>query len=149
MYLALKDLEKLFSDKQGIQDDFVFYTISDEAAVSQPRGLFVPVNEESGELSEAIINGAIAAVWDREKKVPHYTPNHFPIFFTDDQTAAIRNILNLYIEKLDGETDKTMEITNIKFSNKKLLNKSNDTYDIAVMLKKLVNHNDNIQKRRG
>lgn len=38
-----------------------------------------------------------------------------------------------YIEKLNGETDKKMDYTNIKISNKKLLNKNWESYDIAVM----------------
>ncbi|WP_413301458.1 hypothetical protein AA0X95_21555 [Bacillus sp. 1P10SD] len=149
MYLALNDLVHLFSEKQGVQDDMLFYTMSDQASVAQPRGLFVPVNEESGELSEAIANGAIAAVWEREKKLPHYTPNHFPIFITDDYYEAIGKILNYYIEKLDGETDRIMEITNIKFTNKKLLNKNKESYDIAVMLKMIADHCEDNVERRG
>lgn len=149
MYLALKDLTQLFSEKQGVQDDMLFHTMADQSDVAQPRGLFVPLNENSGSLSEAIANGAIAAVWDSEKEIPYYTPNHFPIFFTNDPILAIQSILNLYKEKLDGETDKIMDITNIKLSNKKLLNKNQVSYDIAVMLKKITDHHDNNSERRG
>ena len=35
-----------------------------------------------------------------------------------------------------------MEITNFKISNKKLLNKNKETYDIAVMLNEITSKND-------
>ncbi|WHY79245.1 hypothetical protein QNH20_08960 [Neobacillus sp. WH10] len=149
MLLALKDLASLFTDKKGIQDDMMFYTVTDQANTVQPKGLFIPINEESGELLDAIANGAIAAIWEYEKKLPRYTPTHFPVFFTNDKAVAIKNILKLYSEKLDGETNKHMEITNFKFSNKKLLNKNNQTYDIAVILEKLTNKLTIDTERRG
>ena len=141
MYLALKDLESLFDSSRGIQDDLLFASVSDQANEAQPKGLFVSFNGKNGELSEAIANGAIAAIWNQDHDLPRYTPNHFPVFFTNDTAASIVTILKRYIEKLNGETDKIMEITNFKFSNKKLLNKNNETYDIAVMLNELTSKN--------
>ncbi|MBT2722557.1 hypothetical protein [Bacillus sp. ISL-46] len=141
MYLALKDLGGLFDSSCGIQDDFLFASVSDQANEAQPKGLFVSYNGMYGELSEAIANGAIAAIWNQEHDLPRYTPNHFPVFFTNDPADAIVTILNRYIEKLNGETDKIMAITNFKFSNKKLLNKNNETYDISVLLNEVINKN--------
>jgi UDP-N-acetylmuramyl pentapeptide synthase len=141
MYLALKDLGGLFDSSRGIQDDFLFASVSDQANEAQPKGLFVSYNGMNGELSEAIANGAIAAIWNQEYDLPRYTPNHFPVFFTNDPADAIVTILNRYIEKLNGETDKIMAITNFKFSNKKLLNKNNETYDISVLLNEVINKN--------
>ncbi len=145
MFLALKDLAGLFQKYQGIQDDILFYTVADQAKTVQPKGLFVPINEESGELLDAIANGAIAAIWDNEKKVPRYTPSQFPIFFTNDLAEAMKDLIILYREKLDGETNKQMEITNFKLSNKQILTKNKQTYDIAGILAKLINDNG----RRG
>jgi hypothetical protein len=137
----LKDLGGLFDSSRGIQDDFLFASVSDQANEAQPKGLFVSYNGKYGELSEAIANGAIAAIWNQEHDLPRYTPNHFPVFFTNDPADAIVTILNRYIEKLNGETDKIMAITNFKFSNKKLLNKNNETYDISVLLNDVINKN--------
>lgn len=142
MYLALKDLESLFDHSRGIHDNLLFVSVSDQANETQPKGLFVSFNGKYEELSEAITNGAIAAIWDHEHVLPRYTPNYFPIFFTDDPAKSIVAILNRYIEKLNGETDKIMEITNFKFSNKKLLNKNKETYDIAVMLYEVTSKNE-------
>jgi hypothetical protein len=52
-------------------------------------------------------------------------------------------MIHFYIEKLDGETNKHMERTNFKISNKILLNKNKQTYDIAGHLAKLA-----LQKNR-
>ncbi|MGG1678810.1 hypothetical protein ACIFOT_24275 [Neobacillus sp. NRS-1170] len=142
MFLALTDLSGLFIDHQGVQDEHLIYTVTDQANVIQPKGLFVPVNDGAEELSEAIANGAIAAIWERGKRLPHYTPNHFPVFFTSDSVEAIQKLLQHYLEKINGEIEATMEITNFKFSNKELLNKNRETYDIAVMLKKLTKQHD-------
>lgn len=142
MYLTLKDLASLFSEHKGIQDNLIFCTVTDQANVIQPKGVFVPVDMDSGELSEAIANGAIAVIWNRENNLPHYTPNQFPVFFTSDMEEAVGKILKLYLDKLNGETDETMEKTNFKFSNKKLLNKNQETYDIAVMLKMLTHEQE-------
>jgi UDP-N-acetylmuramyl pentapeptide synthase len=150
MYLALKDFQELFQETRGVQDDLLFFTVSDHSNCSQPRGVFIPLNKKSGELADAITNGAIAAIWDKAKKIPHYTPNHFPLFFTDDPAEAARRILQFYIEKLDGEADKKMKMTAFDFINKKLLNKNNETYDIAVMLKHVLpKKNSGKTERRG
>ncbi|MBO0959208.1 hypothetical protein J1P26_05635 [Neobacillus sp. MM2021_6] len=149
MYLALSDVAGLIPDKQGIQDEMVFHTITDHANTSQPKGLFVAINKESGDLLEAIANGAIAAIWDQEEKLPGYTPTYFPVFFTTDMAWAVKEILTHYYEKLDGESIKHMEITNFIFSNKKLLNKNKQSYDIAGILEKLTNKRSNDAGRRG
>jgi hypothetical protein len=142
MFLALKDLVRLINDKRGIQDEILFWTVSDLAGAKQPKGLFVPLNKESGELLEAISNGAVAAIWEKEQTLPHYIPTQFPIFFTNDPAEKLKDIIKLYIEKLDGETNKHMEKTNFKISNKTLLNKNKQTYDIAGLLAMLASQNN-------
>lgn len=138
MYLAFNDLVNMFRNFKGVQEaDHLYYTVSDSAKMPQPRGLFVPISEESGELLDAIANGAIAAIWDTKKKVPAYTPNHFPVFFTDEPVEAVRRILQMLLEKLDGEIEEKMMMTNFVFLNKELLKENKQTYDIAVMLEKI------------
>jgi hypothetical protein len=83
MYLAFDDLVTIFPEFKGIKEaDHLYFTVTDNADREQTRGLFIPLNDDSGELLDAIANGAIAAVWDKKKQIPRYTPNHFPIFFT-------------------------------------------------------------------
>jgi UDP-N-acetylmuramyl pentapeptide synthase len=150
MYLAFNDLVNLFSDIRGIKEADHFYVmVTDNANAMETRGLFIPLNEDSGELLEAIANGAIAAIWDKEKQLPKYTPNHFPIFFTDNPINAVRELLEFYIEKIDGDKAEKMNMTNFEFLNKKLLKENKETYDIAVMLEKIaqINPKDDFERR--
>lgn len=149
MYLALLDLTDLFPEKRGVETNILFQTVSDQANILQPKGLFIPLNNQPNELSLAIENGAVAALWEQGKSLPRYTPNQFPVFFTTDLAEATRNILLRYIENLNGEIDNKMERTNFKFINKKLLNKNNKTYDIAVMLNKIAKVQAQNSERRG
>jgi UDP-N-acetylmuramyl pentapeptide synthase len=150
MYLAFNDLVKLFSDMRGIKvADHHYVTATDDAKAIQTRGLFIPLNEDSGELLEAIANGAIAAIWDKKKQLPKYTPNHFPIFFTNNPIEAVRELLRFYIENMDGEKEEKMNMTKFAFLNKKLLKENKETYDIAVMLEKIskIDPIDNLERR--
>jgi len=148
MLLTYQDIAGIFANRQGAAEDFIFETVTDWADSSQPKGLFIPVDDESGELSLAIANGAIAAVWDQNRPLPRYTPNQFPILFTADPIEAVKSILQNYIEKLNGEIDKKMGTTNFNFSAKKLLNKTTETYDIAVMLKTVAMKQENDREGR-
>ncbi len=106
MYLAFKDLADLFANKKGVHEAEQFYcTVSDQASSRQPKGLFIAMNDDVGELMDAIANGAIAAIWDNKRALPHYTPTQFPVFFTNDTIVAVREILKKYNEKIDGESN--------------------------------------------
>lgn len=133
MYLTLSDLAFLFPEARGAAENFNFYTVTDDSGSLQPKGVFIRLNKDSGELLEAITNGAAAAIWDKGCELPRYTPASFPVFYTDEPHEAALRLVEYYIEKLDGETETTM--TNFIFSNKKLLIKCNETYDIAGILK--------------
>ncbi|NWQ43918.1 hypothetical protein MLOOGBEN_24760 [Bacillus sp. EB106-08-02-XG196] len=150
MYLAFNDLVTLFPDFKGVKEaDHLYFMVSDSAGIVQTRGLFIPLSDDSGELLDAIANGAIAAVWDKKKQIPKYTPNHFPIFFTENLTSGVLDLLRFYFEKIDGDNREKMNMTNFAFFNKKLLKENKETYDIAVMLEKISmkNSNNNVEGR--
>lgn len=138
MYLTFGDLAQMFKHDRGIQDSgLVFHTVSDCSSALMPRGIFIPLHGESNRLDEAIANGAIAAVWEKGRELPFYTPNHFPVFLAEDLFNALEKLLYMYSEKINGETDKKMNMTKFLFLDKERLNKNKKTYDIAVMLEKL------------
>ncbi|CRK80582.1 hypothetical protein [Neobacillus massiliamazoniensis] len=145
MYLDLKDLAFLFNDHRGAQVDLSVFTFTDDSKCRQPKGVYIPLSGESdgGELQEAIANGAIAAIWDKGKKLPRYTPNHFPLFFTSNLVEALQMVVQFYLEKLSGEETKEMETT--KF----VLNKNDLSYDIAVMLEKISDRSNLENMGRG
>ena len=78
-------MANFFPNLKGINDSVLhFHTVSTCSQVLQPNGTSIPLYRNSGELSEAIENGAIAAIWNEEKTLPSYTPSYFPLFLTND-----------------------------------------------------------------
>jgi UDP-N-acetylmuramyl pentapeptide synthase len=132
MFLTNSDLVDLFPNSQGVNDPLEFLTVSTDATLLQPKGLFVPLFEGSGELQDAIKNGAIATVWDIKKKLPHYIPNHLPVFFTEQITDAFELILKHYERKLNNENSESINMTKFLFIEDKLLNENIPSYDIPV-----------------
>ena len=134
MFLTYGDLAKLFPKRRGIRNhELSFHTVATFSTISQPKGIFIPIEENSGQLNEAIGNGAIAALWDEEMEVPKYVPNHFPIFYTNDLLKGLKDMMELYIEKINQQEKAENKVTNFLFSNEILLKEKKSTYDIAVM----------------
>lgn len=120
-------LTTIFSKTAGIKDlSLEFDTVATNGEEEQPRGLFIPLWGNSYELLDAIHNGAIAAIWEEDRKLPAYTPNHFPIFFTKDLETDIKNMLESYIETVKQEEERK-QMSN--FINVELLNEKMKTYD--------------------
>jgi UDP-N-acetylmuramyl pentapeptide synthase len=132
MFLTYEELVKIFPKTKGIKDDFQFLTVSTSSKVSQPKGLFIPLFTDSGELNEAIQNGAIGAIWDESLEVPTYIPNQFPMFYTNDLKIALEKILEYYVEKLGDITD-IMNMTKFLFEEEKLLKEDLPSYDKPVL----------------
>lgn len=131
--LTYQDVSSLFSRATGIRDENIrFQTVSSLSGAKQPKGLFVPISTDSGTLQEAISNGAVAAVWPEGEQVPAYAPNHFPIFYTQDNLKGLEIIMNSYYDYLTQNQD-IKERTKFIFHNEALLNDADETYDIAVM----------------
>jgi UDP-N-acetylmuramyl pentapeptide synthase len=143
MFLTYDDLVNKFPDSKGIKEDFQFFTVSTDATLSQPKGLFIPLYADSGELKDAINNGAIGAIWDSEISVPTYIPSQFPILFATDLNIAFEIVLKTYVDKLNGEKIDIMNMTKFLFKEETLLNDSISSYDKPVL--KLVSQT----KRRG
>ncbi|CAM3750525.1 hypothetical protein [Mesobacillus thioparans] len=144
--LTYQEVSRLFSKATGIKEDMIrFHTVSSLAEAEQPKGLFVPVSEQSGTLQEAISNGAVAALWPEGVKVPAYAPNHFPIFYTQDNLKGLEEIMNSYYNYL-SQHEETRERTKFIFPDKGLLNEADETYDIAVMAEKINGYGSNQSK---
>lgn len=107
--LTYNDVKASLPDAKGIKEaDFSFECIVFQSSESQQKGLFVSSNEDA-DLQKAISNGAIAAVWPVDKELPFYTPNHFPVFFTNNPIDAIIELTEKHKTKLslEGSSNKT------------------------------------------
>lgn len=146
MFLLYKDLSRLFPDKSGIKESHLaFQTVSISADDKQPKGIFIPLRKTSGELKKAIENGAVAAIWEKGKDIPKYTPNHFPIFFAENLFQALKDILLQYHQ---NHKEQNKDKTNFLFLDEKLLNDFYQTYDSPVMEAKLYELIDKIREEK-
>lgn len=143
MLLTYSDLVKIFPKSQGIRDEIQFNMVSTDASLLQPKGLFIPLFDDSGELKEAIQNGAIGAIWDEKQPLPSYVPNQFPIFFSKNLKDALDTMIQTYIEQFTGDNIDFMNMTKFLFVEEKLLKESFSSYDKPVF--KIVSK----QERRG
>jgi UDP-N-acetylmuramyl pentapeptide synthase len=147
MYLMYRDLAVLFPSVKGIKDnELEFHTVASSSSALQPKGIYIPF-VEPGNLKEAIEKGAVAALWHENAETPAYTPNHFPIFYTNDLTKGLKDIMKLYIEKLNKSEEK-MNTTNFLISGEKSLKENEATYDIAVMAERLAEAAGNAKRER-
>jgi hypothetical protein len=133
MFLTFNDLSQLFPISKGVKDCFRYEFVSTDATLAQPMGLFIPVFEDSGELKDAISNGAIGAIWEENKVLPSYIPSQFPIFFTDDLGKALDRLLSAYVNLLNGEPNEMNNMTKFLFSEEKILNEIIHSYDKPVL----------------
>ncbi|HYK73814.1 MAG TPA: hypothetical protein VEV44_11950 [Pseudoneobacillus sp.] len=132
MFIAYSDLVRFFPKSQGIRDEIQFYTVSTDASLLQPKGLFIPLFNDSGELKEAIQNGAIGAVWDEKRPLPSYVPTQFPILFSNNVKDSLKTIIESYLEQINGDNIDIMNMTKYLFIEEKLLKESVSSYDKPV-----------------
>ncbi|WP_019152879.1 hypothetical protein [Robertmurraya massiliosenegalensis] len=146
MILTYEDLSVIFPDVTGIREfDLHFQTVSIKADINQSKGLYIPLGSKAQDLQQAIANGAVAVVWEKGKAIPKYTPNHFPVFYTDDIANGIKDILFAFLDKSNTEVIDKKDKTNFLFLDEKLLNEFYETYDKAVIEAKI---NELIEKFR-
>jgi hypothetical protein len=136
MPLTYNELANLFPNRRGINDSVLhFHTVTAFSQVLQPKGIFIPVYRDSGELNEAIENGAIAAIWDEEKTLPSYTPSYFPVFLTKDLWKGLEDMLNQLSKKISSSEIIESDQTTFCLFHKNSLNIIRNTYDIAEIIK--------------
>ncbi|NMD69407.1 hypothetical protein HHO41_03835 [Bacillus sp. DNRA2] len=136
MYLEFEILKAVFPKVVGLDDhQMAFHSIAVTGDALQPKGLFLPILENEGDLLHAINHGAIAAVWDEFIPIPAYTPNYFPLFLTKQLFADIEKLLSLYKEKVLQEEDvKEMSI----LVDVELLKEKISTYDNSKKLTQII-----------
>ncbi len=136
MYLGYSLVAQSIPNSLGIKDfELLFYTIATNGMVKQPRGLFIPLGDNSDELLMAINNGAVAAVWEADRVIPAFTPNHFPIFLTKNIKEDVKNMLELYLENIKQNKEMN-QLTH--FSDLELLNEKLKTYDKSDIMHQIV-----------
>lgn len=135
--LLFEDLATIFPDRNGMTDlKMEFYTISAFANIPQPKGIFIPLYPHSGELTTAIENGAIAAVWKVGDRLPSYTPNDFPVFLANDLWEGLKEMIEQYGQKLNTTDNHDHEKTKLVFLAKNSLKEKQSRYDDKAVIER-------------
>ncbi|WP_338451963.1 hypothetical protein R4Z09_08855 [Niallia oryzisoli] len=138
MTLRYRDLVQLFPGNKGISEPSLsFLTVTAFARIPQPKGIFVPLFHNSGELKEAIDHGAVAALWDEKIPLPAYMPNHFIVFYCNDLLKGLKKMIELYRKNQLEMEEEQMNQTKFYFLPEISLNEKESTYDLAVMVNEL------------
>ncbi|MGM0840834.1 MAG: hypothetical protein ACQEWE_08910 [Bacillota bacterium] len=101
--LFYDDVKKLFPETSGIHlPGFAFLVVSNSTSMGMEKGLYVPFGDEIN-LFESIDSGAIASLWPKNKEVPSFVPNHFPLFMVEDVYKAYIDLLEDYTQNYNQE----------------------------------------------
>ena len=132
--LTYEDMVQLFPSKKKFVDPSIhFHTVSAFSHYSQPKGIFIPLYHDSGELQEAIANGAIGTLWECDNALPSYMPNHFFVFYVNDLWKGLKNMLEKYHEIIMSNDQGNY--TRFLLENESNLNKMNQPSDIPSLIK--------------
>lgn len=106
MIFEVKELAQLFTNHQGAaNDDITIDSVMTDSRKTAKQSLFVPIVGENFDahqfLGEAIKQGAVAALWQKDQPVPRLAPTEFPLFFVEDTTKALQQVASYYLNKVD------------------------------------------------
>ena len=134
--LTYEDVVQLFPNKKRFIDPSIhFHTVSAYARYSQAKGIFIPLYHDSGELQEAIANGAIGTLWEYDKALPDYMPNHFFVFYANDLWKGLKNMIEKY-QEIVMSNDKG-NYTQFLLENESNLNNITQPSDLSSLIKKV------------
>src|SRR5690625_1144699 len=106
MLFSVSWLSGLFTENQGdIGAEKQIAEVSTDSRKKMNQALFVPIIGEIFDghnyLLQAVEQGAIAALWDKEKELPDGLPADLPIFFVEDTITALQRIAEKYRVEID------------------------------------------------
>jgi UDP-N-acetylmuramoyl-tripeptide--D-alanyl-D-alanine ligase len=104
MNITLQDCKKLFPSYREQGDLKVeIKGIGTDTRKPMERALFIPIVGDRFDghdyLKEAIHQGAVAAIWQKDIPVPSFIPTLFPMFFVDDTTKALQQLASYLLKK--------------------------------------------------
>ncbi|MEK3887064.1 hypothetical protein [Bacillus sp. FSL K6-3431] len=139
--LSYADLAEIIPKTSGIKNVSIhFHTITLNSSIPMAKGLFI-YNNADPDLLEAIGNGAIAAIWPHDVKLPHYTPNHFPIFYVNKPVDSLIVIVKKHINKII--LNNSGDMTNMILKSTELPTEDTNIREVISLLSKKNDDNQN------
>ncbi|GGC80609.1 UDP-N-acetylmuramoyl-tripeptide--D-alanyl-D-alanine ligase [Thalassobacillus devorans] len=108
MLFAVKELCELFPEHKGVaMDSIPLRQVMTDSRKEMKQSVFVPIVGENFDahefLKQAIENGAVAALWQKDREVPRFVPTDFPLFFVNDTTEAMQKMAGFYLDKVSPQ----------------------------------------------
>ncbi|WP_139125048.1 Mur ligase family protein, partial [Bacillus solimangrovi] len=103
MNVSLKQISDVLEQFRGAIDEGIcIHEVYIDSRQTVNKGLFVPIIGDRFDghefLMDAIEHGAIAAIWDKQKEVPSFVPNDFPLFMVDNTIEGLQTIAKQYLQ---------------------------------------------------
>lgn len=98
---TLADLTKIFNENQGVLQSSIYINeVMTDSRKATNNGLFIPIDGDNFDshnfINQAIENGAIATLWERNKPLPSGFNSEFPVFFVEDTIKALQHLATDY-----------------------------------------------------
>lgn len=104
MRLSITEIKDIFPDHKGALDsEITIHEVYTDSRKQTNKGIFIPIVGDHFDghdfLKSAINNGAIAALWKKERQIPAYVPTDFPMFFVNDTLNGLQTLASVYLER--------------------------------------------------
>ncbi|WP_085992474.1 UDP-N-acetylmuramoyl-tripeptide--D-alanyl-D-alanine ligase [Oceanobacillus senegalensis] len=106
MLFTVKWISDIFTNGQGnLKEPINIKEVITDSRVNTSHSLFVPIVGDNFDghqfLPQAIDNGAVCALWQKDRELPESIPSHFPIFFVEDTLIALQELASTYRDKIN------------------------------------------------
>ena len=97
----MNELANLFPNRKGINDSVLhFHTVTAFLSYSQPKGIFIPLYMIQVNYKKQSQMVQLPTLWEYDKALPNYIPNHFSVFLANDLWKGLEDMLESIIMKL-------------------------------------------------
>ncbi|RKQ37397.1 UDP-N-acetylmuramoyl-tripeptide--D-alanyl-D-alanine ligase [Oceanobacillus halophilus] len=106
MLFTTKSLITLFPTTQGKVDEPIeIHEVNTDSRIDTSNSLFIPLVGENFDghqfVMQALEQGAVAVLWEKERTLPSSIPNDFPVFFVEDTLDALQKLASYYREMVN------------------------------------------------
>ncbi|WP_318936996.1 UDP-N-acetylmuramoyl-tripeptide--D-alanyl-D-alanine ligase [Oceanobacillus halotolerans] len=101
MLFTTKWLSTIFPTYNGsVMDENVIEHVTTDSRVKSSNSLFIPLVGEKFDghdyVKQAINQGAVATLWNKQKEVPANLPSDFILFYVDDTLDGLQQLAKIY-----------------------------------------------------
>ncbi|WP_284140901.1 UDP-N-acetylmuramoyl-tripeptide--D-alanyl-D-alanine ligase [Virgibacillus sp. LDC-1] len=106
MLFTTQWIASVFENYRGeAQSAIPINAVSTDSRENASHSLFIPLVGEKFDghdyIKQAFNNGAVAAIWNKDKALPRFLPTDFPVFLVEDTDLALQKLAAAYRDLVD------------------------------------------------